>query len=72
MVFDELQVKLTDTAAGRDLYSADYYQLDDHTRLPIRWIAWEALFMVSTEHGLSLSQTTRACPSAGSPGSLCS
>ena len=47
MVFDELLVKLTDTGSGRDLYAADYYQLDDHTRLPVRWIAWEALFMVS-------------------------
>ncbi|XP_037094620.1 discoidin domain-containing receptor 2-like, partial [Pollicipes pollicipes] len=44
VVFDELQVKLTDTGSMRDLYSADYYQLDN-TRLPIRWLAWEALFM---------------------------
>ncbi|XP_043242670.1 discoidin domain-containing receptor 2-like [Amphibalanus amphitrite] len=45
VVFDELHVKLTDTGSGRELYSADYYRLDDHTRLPVRWIAWEALFM---------------------------
>ena len=49
MVFDELQVKLTDSGSGRELYSADYYQLDDRTRLPVRWLAWEALFMVSPE-----------------------
>ena len=58
-MFDELQVKLNDTGAGRDLYSADYYQLDDQTRLPVRWLAWEALFMVSPEPAVSAEQAGR-------------
>ncbi len=41
-----LVVKISHFATDTDLYSCDYYRLDGKMPLPIRWMAWESLFMV--------------------------
>lgn len=45
-----LVVKISHFATDTDLYSSDYYRLDGKMPLPIRWMAWESLFMVSCEY----------------------
>jgi len=39
-------VKVSHFATDTDLYSYDYYKLDGKMPLPIRWMAWESLFLV--------------------------
>ncbi|XP_021949331.1 discoidin domain-containing receptor 2 [Folsomia candida] len=40
-----LLVKISHFATDTDQYSQDYYKLDGKMPLPIRWMAWESLFM---------------------------
>lgn len=41
------QIKISDFGTDNDQYSADYYKVDPSTSLPIRWMAWESVFLVS-------------------------
>ncbi|CAG7819663.1 unnamed protein product [Allacma fusca] len=41
----DLVVKISHFATDTDLYSTDYYRLDGKMPLPIRWMAWESLFL---------------------------
>lgn len=45
----EYVIKITDLGIGREIYSADYCWLeaDQEKSLPIRWMAWESILMVS-------------------------
>ncbi|ODM98888.1 Discoidin domain-containing receptor 2 [Orchesella cincta] len=40
-----LLVKVSHFAKDTDLYATDYYRLDGKMPLPIRWMAWESLFL---------------------------
>jgi discoidin domain receptor family protein 2 len=42
-----LIVKISHFATDTDQYFEDYYKLDGKMPLPIRWMAWESLFLVS-------------------------
>ncbi|XP_069481737.1 tyrosine-protein kinase transmembrane receptor ROR2 [Ambystoma mexicanum] len=43
LVFDKLNVKISDLGLFREVYSADYYKLVGNSLLPIRWMAPEAV-----------------------------
>ncbi|XP_076339966.1 tyrosine-protein kinase RYK-like isoform X2 [Tachypleus tridentatus] len=43
VVDDQLQVKVTDNALSRDLFSSDYHCLGDNENRPVRWLALESL-----------------------------
>jgi hypothetical protein len=43
-------VKISDHAMYCGRYEADYYVSDTKARLPIRWMAWESLLLVSIFH----------------------
>ena len=54
-----MAIKGADFGMSRDIYVSDYYQLDRHVPLPVKWLAPEALFdkefnaktdVVSNEH----------------------
>ena len=47
LVGDNCAIKITDLGMSRTRYSADYYHVDTNTVLPIRWMAWEAVLLVS-------------------------
>lgn len=51
LVGPEYTVKISDLGLGRSLYSGDYFDLDGRETLPIRWMAWEAILLVSTNKG---------------------
>lgn len=40
-------VKVCDLGSGRNAYAADYFRVEGRPPLPIRWMAWEAMLMVS-------------------------
>lgn len=46
MVGKDLAVKVSDHAMYCDKYEGDYYRSDTKAKLPIRWMAWEALLLV--------------------------
>ncbi|XP_037082024.1 discoidin domain-containing receptor 2-like [Pollicipes pollicipes] len=38
-------VKISDFGMSRGVYANDYYKIEGRTLLPIRWMAWEAIFL---------------------------
>jgi len=46
-------VKVSDLGSGRSAYAADYFRIEGRPPLPIRWMAWESMLMVSVRrrHG---------------------
>lgn len=42
-------IKISDFGMSRSLYSADYYRIEGRAVLPIRWMAWESILLVSTQ-----------------------
>lgn len=42
-------IKISDFGMSRNLYSNDYYRIEGRAVLPIRWMAWESILLVSTE-----------------------
>ncbi|KAK6048174.1 hypothetical protein COOONC_14321 [Cooperia oncophora] len=47
LVDEEGNVKIADFGMARSLYSNDYYRVEGQFVLPIRWMAWESLLLVS-------------------------
>jgi discoidin domain receptor family protein 2 len=47
LVFPSYVVKISDSGSVRATYNCDYYTTLDGSRLPIRWMAWESLILVS-------------------------
>jgi len=43
LVFDKLNVKISDLGLFREVYAADYYKLMGNSLLPIRWMSPEAI-----------------------------
>uniref|UniRef100_A0A8C6EYA8 Receptor tyrosine kinase like orphan receptor 2 n=1 Tax=Marmota marmota marmota TaxID=9994 RepID=A0A8C6EYA8_MARMA len=43
LVYDKLNVKISDLGLFREVYSADYYKLMGNSLLPIRWMSPEAI-----------------------------
>ncbi|KAK3917056.1 Discoidin domain-containing receptor 2 [Frankliniella fusca] len=44
-------VKVSDHAVFSNEYESQYYTSDTGSRLPIRWMAWESLLLVSGKLG---------------------
>lgn len=44
------EIKISDFATDSDLFSDDYYRVHDNTSLPIRWMAWESVRLVSYDY----------------------
>lgn len=42
-----LTIKIADFGMSRNLYSSDYYRIQGRAVLPIRWMAWESILLVS-------------------------
>ncbi|ODM96758.1 Discoidin domain-containing receptor 2 [Orchesella cincta] len=40
-----LIVKISHFASDMDVYASDYYRLDGKTPFPVRWMAWESIFL---------------------------
>jgi discoidin domain receptor family member 2 len=47
LVGHKYSIKISDLGMSRDLYSVDYYHVDGKALLPIRWMAWESVLLVS-------------------------
>ena len=50
LVGHHLTIKISDLAMSCSHYSEDYYRIDGQTMLPIRWMAWESVLLVSSNH----------------------
>ena len=47
LVYPGYKVKIADCGAARPAYNCDYYSLGEgEDRIPIRWMAWEAVLLV--------------------------
>lgn len=49
LVGKNYSLKVSDHALYCTQYDAEYYVSDTKSRLPIRWMSWESLLLVSTE-----------------------
>ncbi|XP_043286407.1 epithelial discoidin domain-containing receptor 1-like [Venturia canescens] len=38
-------IKISDFGTDNELYSSDYYKVDGSVPLPVRWMAWESIFL---------------------------
>lgn len=47
MIGKNYQLKVSDHAMFCSQYEGDYYVSDTKAKLPIRWMAWESLLLVS-------------------------
>lgn len=47
LVGDNFTIKIADFGMSRNLYAGDYYRVQGRAVLPIRWMAWECILMVS-------------------------
>lgn len=39
-------IKISDFGTDNDLYADDYYKVDGGMALPVRWMAWESIYLV--------------------------
>ncbi|XP_071444352.1 discoidin domain-containing receptor 2-like [Hetaerina americana] len=39
------QIKISDFGTENEVYSGDYYKVDGKMAIPIRWMAWESIFL---------------------------
>ena len=42
-VDESLRIKVADFGLTRDIYSTEYYRIEKHTTLPVKWMALESL-----------------------------
>ncbi len=47
LVGSNYSIKISDFGMSRSLYSTDYYRIEGRAVLPIRWMAWESILLVS-------------------------
>ena len=47
LVGHKYAVKIADFGVCRSVFAADYYRVDGKALLPIRWMAWESVLLVS-------------------------
>lgn len=47
LVGEGFTIKIADFGMSRNLYAGDYYRIQGRAVLPIRWMAWECILMVS-------------------------
>lgn len=40
------QIKISDFGTDNELYATDYFRMENGMSLPIRWMAWESIYMV--------------------------
>ena len=38
-----LSIKIADFGLAKDVYSTEYYRVDKHTTLPVKWMSLESL-----------------------------
>lgn len=49
LVGENFTIKIADFGMSRNLYAGDYYRVQGRAVLPIRWMAWECILMVSSQ-----------------------
>ena len=54
LVGTNFTIKISDFGMSRSLYSGDYYKVEGKAVLPIRWMAWESILLVSNYYSLIL------------------
>ena len=47
LVGEHKQIKIGDFGMSRAMYKNDYYRTESGCMLPIRWMAWESVLLVS-------------------------
>ncbi|KAK3922818.1 Discoidin domain-containing receptor 2 [Frankliniella fusca] len=45
LVGDNFEIKISDFGTDNELYSSDYYTFGENVALPVRWMAWESVFL---------------------------
>ena len=49
LVGTNFTIKISDFGMSRSLYTSDYYRVEGQAVLPIRWMAWESILLVSIQ-----------------------
>lgn len=50
LVGPRLQIKICDYGMSRSIYKGDYYRTESGCLLPIRWMSWESVLLVSSSN----------------------
>ena len=50
LVGEHKQIKIGDFGMSRAMYKNDYYRTESGCMLPIRWMAWESVLLVSSSY----------------------
>lgn len=64
LVGENFTIKIADFGMSRNLYAGDYYRVQGRAVLPIRWMAWECILMVSIPKKQTGRRGYTGCPSA--------
>lgn len=48
-------IKIADFGMSRNLYRGDYYRIQGRAVLPIRWMSWESILLVSSSKARSMN-----------------
>ena len=56
LVGHKYTIKISDFGVCRGVFSSDYYRVEGKALLPIRWMAWESVLLVSLNLILTLKQ----------------
>ena len=43
------EIRIADFGMSRNMYQSDYYRIQGRAVLPIRWMSWECVLMVSVK-----------------------
>ena len=61
LVDEDYEIKISDLGMSNQAYAGDYYRIEGRATLPIRWMAWESVMLVSDAEDLSV-QTCHYMP----------
>ena len=40
---ENISIKVADFGLARDIYTTEYYRMNEHTKLPVKWMSLESL-----------------------------
>lgn len=66
LVGENFTIKIADFGMSRNLYAGDYYRVQGRAVLPIRWMAWECILMVSARKRPRGAARSRCSPAPAS------
>ena len=73
LVGHKYTIKISDFGVCRSIFSPDYYRVEGKALLPIRWMAWESVLLVSSKlvRYSTVIILIHLCPVVSHPATVC-